>query len=119
MSGKITPNYIAIRKGDSFTIRFQFKCGNEFVDINGSSLKMQVKNQSDKKTVLTKLGFIDDALKGKAHIGLLPEDTQRLNCDNNYLVDIKITFANGEVHTFYPQDVNKSASFIISENITE
>ena len=39
MSGKITPNYIAVRKGDSFTIRFQFKCGNEFVDISGSSLK--------------------------------------------------------------------------------
>ena len=57
MSGKITPNYIAVRKGDSFTIRFQFKCGNEFVDISGSSLKMQVKNQSDKKTVPPKTPF--------------------------------------------------------------
>ena len=119
MSGKITPGFITIRKGDSFTIRFQFKHNNEFIDIGGASLKMQVKNKSDKKTVLTKLGFIDDVIKGKAHISILPEDTQRLNCDNNYQVDIKITFANGEAHTFYPQDVNKSASFIISENITE
>ena len=119
MSGKITPNYIAVRKGDNFTIRFQFKCGKEFVDINGSSLKMQVKNQSDKKTILIKQGFIDDAIKGKAHIAILPEDTQKLSGSDSYWVDIQITFANGEVHTFYPQDVNKLASFIVAENITE
>lgn len=37
----------------------------------------------------------------------------------NYVTDIQITFANGEVHTIYPQDINKVAAFIVSKNVTE
>ena len=45
MVGKITPNYIEVRQGDSFTILLQFKDEKiGFIDISGSLLKMFVKN---------------------------------------------------------------------------
>ena len=119
MVGIITPNYIKIRQGDNFTVLFQFKDENKFIDISDSILKMHVKNKADNKTVLIKQGIIDDGLKGKAHIAILPEDTIRLSINNEYITDIQITFANGETHTIYPQNISQVASFIISQHVTE
>lgn len=119
MVGKITPNYIEIRQGDSFTILFQFKNEKKFIDISGANLKMQIKNKSNGKSLVFKQGIIDDAANGKAHISILPEDTINLRTDNEYVTDIQITFANGEVHTVYPQNIRQVASFIVSQHVTE
>ena len=119
MVGIITPNYIKIRQGDDFNILFQFKDEDKFIDISDSVLKMYVKNKADNKTVIIKQGVVDEGLKGKAHISLRPEDTLKLNPSGEYITDIQITFANGETHTFYPQNISQVASFIISKHVTE
>ena len=119
MVGKIMPNYITVRQGDSFTILFQFKDGKNFTNINNSILKMHVKNKANNKNVLVKYGIIDDGEKGKAHISIVPEDTLKLSTTDEYITDIQITFANGEIHTIYPQNINTVASFVISQHVTE
>ncbi|MBR2923206.1 MAG: hypothetical protein IKC10_07825 [Alphaproteobacteria bacterium] len=119
MVGTITPNYIKIRQGDNFTVLFQFKDENKFIDISGSTLKMYVKNKADNKTVLIKQGVVDDGINGKAHIAILPEDTIKLNINNEYITDVQITFGNGETHTIYPQNLSQVASFIITQHVTE
>ena len=119
MVGKITPNYITVRQGDSFTILLQFKDGKNFINIDNAILKMYVKNKADLKNVLIKQGIIDDALNGKAHISIMPEDTLRLKTTDEYITDIQIIFANGETHTIYPQNINSVASFVISQHVTE
>ena len=43
MVGRIMPNFIEVRQGDSFTIQLQFKDENGFIDISGACLKMQIK----------------------------------------------------------------------------
>ena len=119
MTGRIMPNFIEIRQGDSFNIMLQFKNNKNYLDISNSLIKMQVRNTKDNKTVFTKIGEIDDAVKGKAHILISPTDTKNLTLDADYITDIQITFANGEVHTIFPQDNNKVASFIVTKNVTE
>lgn len=85
MVGKITPNYIEVRQGDSFSILLQFKNDNEAINIGGASLKMHVKNKADLTTVIIKQGIIDDAVNGKAHIAIVPEDTKNLMWKMNLL----------------------------------
>ena len=119
MVGKITPNYIEVRQGDNFTILLQFKDETKPINITNSILKMQVKNKADLKTIITKQGIIDDGLNGKAHIAIVPDDTKKLNVEDEFVTDIQITFANGEIHTIYPQAIDKVASFIVSQHITE
>lgn len=119
MVGKILPQMIEIRQGDSFTIRLQFRNDKGFIDITGSLLKMQVRNRNDNKVVMTKIGSLDDAVNGKACLEITSADTKNLQVAGDYIADIQITFANGEVHTIYPQDVNKVAAFVVSQNVTE
>ena len=119
MVGKITPNYIEVRQGDSFTILFQFKDEKKAINITDSILKMYVKNKADEKTVIIKQGIIDDGINGKAHISIVPEDTKKLNVTDEFVTDIQITFTNGETHTIYPQAISKVASFIVSKHVTE
>lgn len=121
MVGRITPNFIEVRQGDSFTILLQFqdeKTGG-FVDLTNAALKMQIKTEDDNRLALTKIGSIDDAIKGKASITIMPNDTKNLSFNHRYITDIQITFGNGEVHTVYPADVSKVARFIVSQNVTE
>ena len=119
MVGRIMPQFIEVRQGDSFTIPLQFKGKDGFLNIGGAEIKMQIRNRSDNKILVTKLGGIDDAAKGKAHLAIQPADTKNLSVGGDYITDIQITFVNGEVHTVYPGDVSKVAAFIISQNVTE
>lgn len=119
MVGKITPNYIEVRQGDNFTILLQFKDEEKAINITNSVLKMYVKNKADEKTIIIKQGIIDDGVNGKAHISIVPEDTKKLNVKDEFVTDIQITFANGETHTIYPQDISRVASFIVSQHVTE
>jgi len=119
MSGRIMPNFMEVRQGDNFNIRLQFKNKQSFVNIKDALIKMQVRALDDNRVVFTKTGEVDDAENGKAHIAIVPADTQDLDLKTSYITDIQVTFANGEVHTIYPQDVNKVASFIITQNVTE
>ncbi len=119
MVGRILPQMIEVKQGDSFTIPLQFKGRDGFIDITCSELKMEVRNSIDNKVLLSKKGVIDDAIKGKAHLSIIPADTKNLSSEGKYITDIQITFANGEVHTIYPGDVSKVAAFVVSQNVTE
>lgn len=119
MVGRIMPQFIEVRQGDSFTIPLQFKGCNGYIDLTNSALRMQVRNRIDNKIMFTKTGSIDDAKKGKASLVITPSDTKNLVVNGDYITDIQITFGNGEVHTVYPGDVSKVAAFIISQNVTE
>ena len=119
MVGKIMPQMIEVRQGDSFTILLQFQTDGGVLDITGAELKMQVRNREDNKVLITKNGIIDDAVKGKAHIAIVPADTKNLTAGGDYITDIQASFANGEIHTVYPADVSKVASFVVSQNVTE
>lgn len=119
MVGRVMPQFIEVRQGDSFTIPLQFKGKDGFIDLTGAVLKMQVRNRADNKVLFTKLGSIDDAVNGKTSLSIQPADTKGLQAGGDYITDIQITFANGEVHTVYPADVSKVAAFIVSQNVTE
>ena len=119
MVGRILPQMIEVRQGDSFTIPLQFKGRDGFIDITGSELKMEVRNSIDNKIIVSKKGVVDDGIKGKAHLTISPADTKNLSYQGDYITDIQATFANGEIHTVYPGDVSKVASFVVSRNVTE
>ena len=119
MVGRILPQMIEVKQGYIFNIQLQFNGSDGFIDIKGSELKIEVRNNIDNKVLLSKKGIIDDAIKGKAHLSIIPADTKNLSSEGEYITDIQITFANGEVHTIYPGDVSKVASFVVSQNVTE
>jgi hypothetical protein len=119
MVGRIMPNFIEVRQGDSFTIPLLFREGKSAVDLTGAVLKMQVRTKDDNKAVISKTGSIDDAVHGKASVQIAPSDTKNLVVGEDYVTDIQITFANGEVHTVYPAQIGQVAAFVVGQNVTE
>ena len=115
MSGIMTPNGILVRQGDSFKIalRFKNKDGTS-MNISGSTVTLAVKD-GDGYAVFSVSGEIVDAAEGKALIQLTPQQTQAEV--GTYQANIKIVFANGDVHTVFPQDLSKNAVFQISERV--
>lgn len=116
MVGTITSKGISVRKGDSFNIILQFKHSEIPMDLSGCIIKLGVKNSAD-KIMFEKIAEIIDATSGKARIVITPDESSI--AVGEYKADIQITFKNGEVHTIYPQDINKLAYFRITEQATE
>lgn len=116
MSGILNSRGITVRKGDSFTIVLRFKTEQGLLDISNAKIKMDVKTMAD-KLLFSKIGEITDAVNGLAAIELTPQDT---NLDvGDYKTDIQITYADGQVHTIFPQDINKVAYFRVTSQVTE
>ena len=116
MAGVITPQGITVRKGDSFMIILHFKTCDGDIDVTDCSLKMSVKDEQG-NIMFTKEGAISDAKHGIMTIDLTPEDT---DIDvGDYKTDIQMTFADGRVHTVYPQNINAVAYFKITGEVTE
>ena len=116
MSGILNSRGITVRKGDSFTIVLRFKTEQGLLDISNAKIKMDVKDM-DNKLLFSKAGQITDALNGLAGIELTPQDTNLEEGD--YKTDSQITYANGQVHTIFPQDINKVAYFKVTGQVTE
>lgn len=116
MAGNILPNLIEIRQGDSFDMPVHFKSDGKDLDITGFLLKMQVRDNAG-KIIISKVGSISDALRGRACISLSATDTNIAVGD--YVTDIQVTFANGQVHTIFPQNINAVATFRITEQVTK
>lgn len=116
MTGILSPKGIMVRKGDSFTIAMQFKTSSGSLDISGAKIKMEVRD-ADERVLMTKVAEITDAVNGRAAIELTPEDTDL--DPGEYKTDIQTTYANGQVHTIYPQKVCKVACFKITPHVTE
>lgn len=116
MSGILNSSGIVVRKGDSFTIAIRFKTEQGVLDISGARIKMDVKDASD-TLLFSKSGELTDAINGLAAIELTPQDT---NLDvGDYKTDIQITYTNGQVHTIFPQNINKVGYFRITNQVTE
>lgn len=116
MAGRILPNLIEIRQGDSFDMPIHLKSGGKDLNIAEFVFKMQVRD-SEGKIVITKLGEIADAERGRACLSLTPKDTDISPGD--YQTDIQVTFSNGQVHTLFPQNPGAVAVFRITEQVTQ
>lgn len=117
MVGKITQVGITVRQGDSFDILMQFrnKNGQPF-DISECFLKMEVLDLQKNKPLFSIDGEIVEPMSGKARIKVVPQHTIGKEV-KDYGADIKLILKNGDVHTVYPQDINKIAFFRISKNL--
>lgn len=120
MAGVILPFMIMVRRGDSFDIVLQLRhdnaTGNPPMDLTDCEVKMTVKTQSD-RVLFSKIGEIFEPLTGRARIKLTSEETNAEVGD--YRTDIQLRLKTGDVHTIYPGDVNKTAVFRITREVTE
>lgn len=116
MSGRVINNLIEIRQGDSFAINIQVKQKCQPVDLTGASLLMQVRNPDNNNLMFSLAGTPVDAINGK--MALLFTPTQTSIPVGDYITDIQITTADGNVNTIFPADVNKIGTFRITEQVT-
>lgn len=117
MAGKITPYMVEVRQGDSFDIIVNFKdqSGNP-MDIHYSEVKMQVRSKQN-TLMFSVIGDNINPEKGVSLIKISPNETS-IPVDD-YNSDIQVAFKNGDVHTIWPQDVNKIGLFRTTKQITE
>ena len=118
MTGYIWPNadLIVVRQGDSFTIRLQLKKGCDDIDLTDVKINMQVRRTDNNQLMFDLPATAIDIKQGKAALILTPEQTKIDVGD--YKTDIQVTFADGTVNTIFPADVNKVATFRITEQVT-
>lgn len=116
MSGRILKNMIEVRQGDSFSICFNIHREDELVRVDNAVIKMQVVDDNG-QILLSKTAFMVEGILGRAVIELTPEDTANMEV-GDYKTDIEIRFENGEVHTIFPSEVEKIATFRVTEQIT-
>lgn len=117
MSGRILAhsNLIEVRQGDSFSIYLQIKKSHKNIDMRGSMVTMQVRDDTD-HILLNKSATEIDASIGKMLLRLTPDDTN-INV-GEYKVDIELTLPDGSVHTIFPAEINKVGIFRITEQVT-
>lgn len=117
MSGRITPNLIEVRQGDSFALNLAVNDKCQPMDLTGASVLMQVREKDSGNMVFEVSGTAVDAEHGKMALLITPTETS--NTVGDYVCDIQLTTAGGDVHTIYPADVNKVATFRITGQVTQ
>lgn len=115
MVGTISSFMITVRKGDSFDIVFQMKADGKPMDLTDCEVKMNVKDGDFLK--FSKKGEMFEPENGKFRIKLTPAET---SIDvGEYKTDVQIKLKNGDIHTIYPEDVNRVAVFKVTADVTE
>lgn len=117
MSGKITQNMIEVRQGDSFTLNLAINDGAKPMNLSGATVLMQVRDKDNGDLIFSVSGTPVDVLHGKTALQITPAESD--NVVGDYVCDIQVTTASGEVHTIYPADVNKVATFRITGQVTQ
>ncbi len=114
MTGIMTHDGILIKQGDSYDIvmHFRSKCGKDF-DISGANVTLNIK--SGENNLFSIEGEIIEPAKGLAVIKITPQHTSVEA--GVYEANIKAVFANGDVHTIFPQDITKNAVFEIVQGV--
>lgn len=115
MVGTVSSFMITVRKGDSFDIVFQMKADGMPMDLTDCEVKMNVKDGDFLK--FTKKGEIFEPENGKFRIKLTPKETNI--AVGEYKTDVQIKLKNGDIHTIYPEDVNRVAVFRVTADVTE
>lgn len=116
MTGRVVNNLIEVRQGDSFAINFFIKRGCKPVDLTGSTILMQVRDENN-NVMFTLTGTDVDALNGKMALLLSPTETNIPVGD--YVTDIQVTTSDGSVNTIFPANVNQIATFRITQQVTQ
>lgn len=118
MSGKIIvpANVIEVRQGDTFNIDFHLKKDCKDYDLTGTDIFMTVRNKSDKSLIFTKYAEGIDILHGKMLLAIYPSDTENLAL-GDYDCIIRAHLPNGEIHTLFPDNPNKIATFRVTKQV--
>ena len=97
MSSHVNGTDIELTRGDTFkrTLVLTDAEGNPFTPAEGDEIRFALKKKVKDETVLINKVVPNDTLLLK----LNPEDTKEL-AFGDYVYDIQITYANGEVDTF-------------------
>lgn len=117
MVGRILNNLIEVRQGDSFALNLAVNDKCKPMDLTGATVLMQVREKDSGNMVFEVSGTPVDAEHGK--IALLITPTETSTTVGDYVCDIQLTTAEGDVHTIYPADVNKIATFRITGQVTQ
>lgn len=98
MSVKVNGTTISMTRGDTLklTITIFDADGTEYVPIEGDSIRFAMKASYKDPDVLIKKDIPLDTML----LHLEPEDTKNLNMPKQYVYDIELTHANGDVDTF-------------------
>lgn len=117
MSGRITPTMIEVRQGDSFALNLAVNNKCKPMNLTGASVLMQVREKDSGNLLFEVSGTPVDVENGKIALLITPEMTAPAAL-GDYVTDIQVTTAGGDVHTIYPADVNKVATFRITGQVT-
>ena len=97
---KIEGTCIFLTRGDTMRIHIDLENqdGNPYTPVNGDSIRFAMKKRyKDENCLILKNIPIDTMI-----LELEPNETKSLEC-REYVYDIQITFANGDVDTFIDQ----------------
>jgi len=87
---------ISLVRGDTLRMQVEILVDDEpYTPVDGDKVRFALKqNYSSSRTLIYKMIYNDDLI-----LYLEPKDTKKL-AFGNYVYDIEITFANGDVDTF-------------------
>lgn len=105
----INKTTIELTKGDTLRVYLTLKdgSGNPYVPAEGDSIRFAMKKKySDSEPLILKVIPTDTLV-----LELSPEDTKSLVC-TDYVYDIEMTYANGDVDTFIDR-----AKFRLTEEV--
>ena len=117
MSGTIQNNLITVRQGDSFTLDLLIKEKGQPLNLSGAGILMQVREKDGGNLLFEVSGTAVDAINGKTALLITPTETS--NNVGDYVCDIQLTTAGGDVHTIWPANVNQIGTFRITEQVTQ
>lgn len=105
---------IYLTRGDTFRaqVGLQYKDGGEYTPVTGDRIRFALKRRYNDNFPV----FIKEIAIGDLILQIDPEDTKRLNF-GEYVYDIEITFANGDVDTFIGKDPTSPARFFLVEEV--
>lgn len=105
MSSKIVGKQITLTRGDTFrcVIEIYNSDGSVYTPIDGDEIRFSLKkNYRSQDVKINKIIPIDTLL-----LQINPEDTKTLRQPAEYVYDIQITHANGDVDTFIANGILK------------
>lgn len=110
MSVKVNGTTIVATRGDTIKVfvPMAYEDGTEYVPAEGDSIRFALKKDYNDETVLIEKAIPTDTLLLKID----PEDTKGLPQPSQYVYDIQLTYANGEVDTFIDK-----AKFKLTEEV--
>lgn len=98
MTAKINGTTISLTRGDTLKLKVDIfnPDGTVYEPIDGDTIRFAMKSKyNDKEPLILKDISIEDL-----ELVLNPEDTKELKQPSDYVYDIQLTHANGDVDTF-------------------